>query len=448
MNKKNSALSTGLIVFLFILLLFQSKFIWMSFGSKKENFMSSTNTTNMMTEVLMPQKIITNLGRGEHYVLLDTRKFWSENIKNISEALKQVRVENLKIISVDDYLNLLNKKSVVFKFNSPLSGSIFVNSIGDEGGTSDINLSVDSIYIDSNNNIYVAGGHNFYKIEDIKTDIDIKNILDAGKKDGFLAENFNEAYEIKKDIFIPKNDTMNFQKVNYKSGLTDLLDSEKINLAERFLNVPIDYIREITEYDKDTFVYENEYLSLSENVIEYSNNSNFSVEDRNLYKSLNTAIEFISTKTGISGGIYLEKIEPIDLSTNKGYSFYFNLKDGAVPLVLSSEDNSFIEIDVFSDNVKSYREYYIRKVDDPSYEQEEIYLKSIDRVVYKNFRLFEGENLKDKISKINSVNIVYLNDKNNIGKRPMLAYEIIVGDRKYYFNITNGKLEMSVNGLE
>lgn len=448
MNKRHSALSTALIVFLFILLLFQSKFIWMSFGNKKESFSSNTNSTDMMTEVLMPQKIITNLGKGEHYVLLDTRKYWSENIKNISEALKQVRIENLKIISVDEYLNLLNKKSVVFKFNSPLSGSIFVNSIGDEGGTSDINLSVDSIYIDSNNNIYVAGGHNFYKIYDIKADIDIKDILDAGKKDGFLAENFNEVYGIKKDIFVFKNDTMNFQKVNYKSGLTELIDSEKINLAERFLNAPIDYIREITEYDKDTFVYENEYLSLAENVIEYSNNSNFSVEDRNLYKSLNTAIDFISTKTGISSGIYLDKIEPLDSGENKGYSFYFNLKDGAVPLVLSSEEHSFIEIDVFSDNVKSYREYYIRKVDDPSYEQEEIYLKSIDRVVYKNFRLFEGENLKDKLSKINSINIVYLNDKNNIGKRPKLAYEIIVGDRKYYFNITNGKLEMSVNGLE
>lgn len=448
MKNRKSFFSTGIIVFLFILLLFQSRFIWMGFDKEEEDFDSKANTVEMMTEVLMPQKIVTNFGSKDNYVILETRKFWSENKKSISESLRQVRSENLKIISIDEYLKLQNNKSVVFKFNSPLSGSIFVNLIGDEGGASDINLSVDSIYIDKDNNIYVAGGQNFYKIEGIKTDIDITNILEDGQKNGYEALNFNEAYGIKKDIFIPRNRTIKFQKVYYKSGLGDLSYGERINLAQRFLNVPIDYIREITESDKDTFVYENEYLALKDRTIEYSNNSNFSVEDRNLYKSLNKAIEFISRKTGISGGLYLEKIEPVDFGENKGYSFYFNLKDGAVPLVLGSEEDSFIEMDVFSDYVKKYREYYIRKVDDPSYEQEEFYLKKIDRIVLRNSSLFEGETLKEKLGKINSISMVYLSDKDSISERPKLTYEMIVGNTKYYFDITSGKLEMMINGLE
>lgn len=448
MKNRRSFFSTGIIVFLFVLLLFQSRFIWMDFGKEEEDFNNESDTSEMMTEVLMPQTVVTNFGKGEHYVILETRKFWSENKKNISEALRQVRSENLKIISIDEYLKLQNKESIVFKFTSPLSGSIFVNLIGDEGGASDINLSVDSIYIDKDKNIYVAGGQNFYKIQDIKADIDIENILAEGEKNGYEASNFNEAYGIKKDILIPKNRTIKFQKVYYKSGLGDLSYGEKINLAQRFLNVPIDYIREITESDKDTFVYENEYLALRDRTIEYSNNSNFTVEDRNLYKSLNKAIEFISRKTGISGGLYLEKIEPVDFGKNKGYSFYFNLKDGAVPLVLGSEENSFIEMNVFSDYVKNYREYYIRKVDDPSYEQEEFYLKKIDRIVLRNSSLFEGETLNEKLEKINAIGMVYLSDKESISERPKLTYEIIVANKKYYFDITSGKLEMSINGLE
>lgn len=448
MKIKKSFFTTGIIVFLFILLLFQSRFIWISFGKDEENFNSKTNTTDMMAEVLMPQRIVTNFGKEEHYVLLETRKFWTENIQNISEALKKVRSENLSIISTDDYLKLQNKESIVFKFNSPLSGSIFVNLIGDEGGASDINLSVDSIYIDKDDNMYVAGGYNFYKIKDIKADIDITSILKEGRENGFESLNFYEAYGIKKDMLVPRNRTMKFQKVYYKSGLSELSYSERINLAQRFLNVPIDYIREITESDKDTFVYENEYLALKDRTIEYSNNSNFSVEDRNLYRSLNEAIEFISRKTGISGGIYLEKIEPVDFGENKGYSFYFNLRDESLPIVLGSEEDSFIEMDVFSDHVKNYREYYIRKVDNPSYEQEEIYLKKIDRIVLRNSSLFEGETLNEKLNRIDAINMVYLSGEDSIKERPMLTYEIKVKDAKHYFDITSGKLEMSVNGLE
>lgn len=446
--KDKNYLSTGLIVFLFLLLLFQSRFIWMDFGQKEENFNGNANSTQIMTEVLMPQRIVANYSFKEHYVLLETRKFWSEFIKDISETLKKATSDNLMVISTDEFLNLQNKESIVFKFNSPLSGSIFVNLIGDEGGASDINLSVDSIYIDKENQIYVAGGNNYYKLDGIKTNINIEDVLEEGKKNGIESLNFFEAYGIKKDILVPKNNHIKIEKVYYKSGLKDLLDSEKSNLAQRFLNAPIDYIREITEDDKETFVYENEYLSLTNTSIEYSNNSKFTNEDRNLYRSLNKAIEFIARKTSISGGIYLEKIEPLDLGENRGYSFYFNLKDGAIPLVLTSKDHSFIEIDVFSEHVKSYREYYIRKVDDPSYEQEDIYLEDIDDIARRNTHLFDGDKVVDMLSKITSINMVYLNDQESAVKKPKLVYEIICGDKKYYFDVTDGKLEMFKNGLE
>ena len=263
------------------------------------------------------------------------------------------------------------------------------------------------------------------------------------KERGLHAINFYEAYGIKKDIYIPDDDYLSLQKVSYISGLYNLEEDKKSTLAERFLNVPIDYIREITVDGKNTYIYENEYLSLSsEGIIEYSLESLFDVKSRDLNKSLDRAVEFIAQKTGISSGIYLEKIEPCDYNGNLGYRFFFNLKDGQIPLVLPSKDHSFIEIDVYSEFVKNYREYYIRKDNNPIYKREKIYLQDIHRIINKNKDLFNDVTTMDVLSAVENLNLVYLSFNNYEAEEPMLVYEMAYMGNIYYFNTESGKLMM------
>ena len=220
-------------------------------------------------------------------------------------------------------------------------------------------------------------------------------------------------------------------------------EDKKSTLAERFLDVPIDYIREITVDGNNTYIYEKEYLSLSyDGIIEYSLESLFDVRSRDLNKSLDKAVEFISQKTGISSGIYLEKIEPCDYNGNLGYRFFFNLKDGQIPLVLPSKDHSFIEIDVYSDFVKKYREYYIRKDNNPIYKKEEIYIKDIHRIINKNKELFNNNSTMAILNSVDSLNLVYLSSNNIDSEKPMLVYEMLYMGKLYYFNTETGKLMM------
>jgi len=435
--------SIVIIIFLIFLLIFQSRNLWLSFDKRGKLENTTTDVGEILNEILMPQRIISNFGNRNHYISTNVSDFWKLYSEEISNILQDINSENLKSITLADYLNLQEKTSIIFKFNSPLSGSIFVNFLGDDYGDNNVNISVDSIYISKDGEIYLTGVGNFYKVLDKKVEFSIDDMLNEGKKSGTKALNFYEAYGILKDIYIPESTYTHIQNVSYVSGLYDLDEYSKQSLAERFLDTPIDYIREISVADKNTFIYEGEYLSLSKNgVIEYSLECKFYVTGRDLYKSLNRAVEFISQKTGISSDIYLDKTEPIEFNGNLGYRFFFNLKEGQVPMILTSRDHSFIEIDVYSDYVKNYREYYIRKADNPIYEEDDVYLESLHKVLKKNRRIFSNDNVMDILKNIDSVSIVYLSFSKFESDDLKLVYEIVYKGSKYYLSVDDGKLVM------
>lgn len=442
-KKLPKATSTYILIGLILLLVFQSKNLWLSFDIKSEDKVKIGEVDEFLQEILTPQRLIANFGDREHYMTTDLSSYWKMTGENISEKLQKATSENLQLINIEEYLKLQKQKSLVFKFNSPLSGSVFVNLIGDKRNSNDINLSVDSIYISELGDIYISGSKSFYKLADIKVDFDIDGILKEVKTKGIRAVNFYEAYGIKKDIYIPDEDYLSLQRVAYVSGLGKLEEGMKANLAERFLGIPIDYIREMSVDGKYTYVYENEYLSLSNNgIIEYSLESLFDVKSRDLNKSLDRAVEFIAQKTGISSGIYLEKIEPCDYNESRGYRFFFNLKDGQIPLVLPSKDHSFIEIDVYSEYVKNYREFYIRKDNDPIYKKDKISIEGIHKILKKNRRHFNNKSVMEILSSIDNLNLVYLIFSSEEAEEPTLVYEMTYMGNFYYFNVENGSLMM------
>lgn len=444
MKKLPKPTSTFILIGLVILLIFQSKNLWLSFDTTSEDQAKIGEVDEFLQEILTPQRLIANFGDRDHYMTTDLGPYWKMTGENISEKLQKANSENLKLIDTEEYLNLQRQESLVFKFNSPLSGSVFVNLIGDKRNSNDINLSVDSIYISKLGEIYISGSKNFYKLVDIKVDFDIGEILKEVKSKGIRAVNFYEAYGIKKDIYIPDEDYISLQKVAYVSGLSNLEEGMKSNLAERFLGIPIDYIREMSVDGKNTYVYENEYLSLSsDGIIEYSLESLFDVKTRDLNKSLDRSVEFIAQKTGISSGIYLEKIEPCDYNDNLGYRFFFNLKDGQIPLVLPSKDHSFIEIDVYSEFVKNYREYYIRKDDNPIYKKEKINIEGIHKILKKNRATFDYKPVMDILSSIDNLSLVYLSYSSSPeAQEPSLVYEMTYMGSVYYFDVEDGNLMM------
>lgn len=125
MKKSHKSLSTLAIIFLVLLLVFQSKNLWLSFDTSDEDTMTIGDFSEFLEEILTPQRIIANLGDREHYMTTDLREYWKMTAEDISEKLQRATSDNLKLIATEEYLNLQKEKSIVFKFNSPLSGSVF-----------------------------------------------------------------------------------------------------------------------------------------------------------------------------------------------------------------------------------------------------------------------------------------------------------------------------------
>ena len=369
---------------------------------------------------------------------------WKIYSTDISEILENSTNENLEMIDTKTYLNLQKNESLVFKFSSPLSGSILLNLLGENKLENNINLSINSIYISKDNDVYIGATNNYFKLKNLKTNLEMNRLLKNAKKIGTNYINFKEAYNINKDLLIPDSNYIQAQDIYYKLA-TDILDDNiKNNLAVRYLQTNIDYIKEIKQSEKTTYVYENKYISFYNNgIVEYNNEENFSVPNRNLYGSIVAALEFLFRNSGMTANIYLDKIVPVNYKDSNGYKFFFNLKESGLNLILNSKDNTFIEMEVFSDHVKSYREYYYKKDFDPATNTENLKILDIFEIINNNLSLFNLEKAEDVLTFCNNLSLVYINKNENLYSKLNMAYELSINDKKYYFDVLNGELILS-----
>ena len=220
-----------------------------------------------------------------------------------------------------------------------------------------------------------------------------------------------------------------------------MTDDIRNNLAVRYLQTDLDYIKEIKQSEKTSYIYENKYISFNKNgIVEYSNEEEFNVTDRNLYTSIITALEFLSRNSGMTSNVYLDSTNPIEYKGSLGYKFFFNLRESGKNLVLNSKDNSFIEMDVFSNHVKFYREYYFKRADDPSYNELRVKVLDIKTIIDRNLKIFPQEKTEDILNLLNNLSIVYINESTTDSSKLKLAYELLINGKKYYFDISLGKL--------
>ena len=83
------------------------------------------------------------------------------------------------------------------------------------------------------------------------------------------------------------------------------------------------------------------------------------VKKRNLYESMNTAADFISKNIGLAKGmIKLADVEEIEEDGSQGYKFNFRYRIKGIPVILGNKEVvDFIEVEVFNDHIKSYKQF-------------------------------------------------------------------------------------------
>jgi hypothetical protein len=145
------------------------------------------------------------------------------------------------------------------------------------------------------------------------------------------------------------------------------------------------------------YIYNNKVLKFNMNgTVEYFHSLEDTVQERNLYLSLSTAAEFISQKAYSAKGMYLAGIQEIEADGSLGYSLTFRYRVRGIPVLLGNREvEEYVQIEVFNNQVRSYRQLFRREMDlnIASLQDSRQIMSSFD-VIDQNYLFLESEYLK------------------------------------------------------
>ena len=369
-------LKTIMLISLISISLLLTKRLWIELPKEMFEVFDRTDkvysSSYLLSDMIIPNKYLLNFTDKYHAIFYDDNRYglWAKTRKILGNILgsKDIKISDL---SKDEFIEYGNKPSITFYFPEKSNTYILAKAMD----VKDPNFIVDKIpnvesihvYLDKEDSFFIfTEGDNYKVLRDANMDL-------SSLRDQFqsieLEKNYNYYYSTKdtygteNDIYIPYEMKNNLPVIYVENEIRNIDNKKKREMAERFFDRGIDDIREIVEDNESTiYEYNNRILKLNINgTVEYFHPLEEVVKKRNLYRSLNTAAEFISNKAGITKGMYLTKVEEIQLGDSLGYNLLFRYRIKGIPVILGNEEvEDFIQIEVFDNHIKSYK-YYIRK---------------------------------------------------------------------------------------
>ncbi|WP_138160472.1 hypothetical protein [Peptoniphilus catoniae] len=449
MKKRDISLNI-IMVTLIILTIFQAGILWIRTPSFNRHIAKEENLDreDLFKRILRPEKTVFNFSKYNHTIAYDSDGLYEKYKIIISNRLKDLSEDDLKSISQEDYLNLMNTGSIVFQFSSNIDGSIYANTLGYQKDSDKI-LKVKEIYL-SYNKLALSDGTNNYLIETEPIE-EIKSDLDFVKSSGYpIYLNFKERYDINKNVFVPADNSFDYRNISYVSNMENMDPVYKTSLVERFLGMNIDYINQITQPEETVYAFGQQYLKFNnKGIIEYKNTEDFSSNNLNLYTSLDYAVYFISSKLGTIENLNVVKIEEINEENKLGYKISFNyIEDNFTVYPGEKEASNFIELEVFSNHVRSFKQIYRKAEDSPAVNYTAVNSLSFERIIIKNLYIFtkgskeESKSVLNVLSNIDSVSKVYLDDTDLEPSRLKLCLKVNYQGRELFFQLKNGNFIM------
>lgn len=372
---------TFLLVGLVGLSLIFTKNIWFEMPNDKTEIFNNEekvySSSYVLSDMIAPSRYLLNFNDKRHTVFHDDYRYslWTNTKDILYDILNDKDVEIIDL-SKEDMENYNNKRSIVFYFPEKVNTYILAKAFN----VKDPNLIVEEVPNINSIYIYLGEGEPFFVFSNPEKNLRVNNksidssILNEQILKIEEEKNYNYYYSMREklgvdnDIFIPYEMKNIIPRVFVENQIRNLNEKERNELAEKFFNEDIDYIREIGENNGSTiFLYNQRVLKLNINgTLEYFHALEESIKKRNLYESMTTAAEFISNKAKAPEGMHLSKIEEIEADNSVGYNFTFKYRVRGFPVILGNEEVSdFVNIQVFNNHVRSYKHYARKHMDKP-----------------------------------------------------------------------------------
>lgn len=461
---------------LLFLLVFSSVYmtskLWIQLPDRLSDYFKSDEVLSAsydLSDLISPSKYLLNFGNRYHTITYDDSKYdiWL-NSKLLLASILGTDSITIDEITKDQYLNFQEERSIVFYFPEKLNTYILAKSwdVNSPNRVADAIPNIVEIYI------YLGNEDPFFVFSDEETyslvkgaNINNKDLKERlaqidEAKDYDYYYSMREIYDIENDIYIPYETDNRLSTIHFSNVLVNLEVNEKRQVAERFFNKSIDYIREIVESNGSTiYVLDKRVLKLNSNgTLDYFHALEDVIGERNLYSSLITAADFITKKTSSQKNIYLANIEDIEVDGSQGYRLSFKYRIRGIPVLLGNREiGDYIQIEVFNHHIRSYKQL-TRNEDDRGLStniERRNMMSSID-ILGENYEFLEkeyllmmnktkeevGDNIKQEVlSLVDDINLAYYDPNlKDQGERLIGVWTVRFNNRIYAFNAYTGKL--------
>lgn len=425
-----------LIISLSALAIFQTYLLWNDFGEHVDRFGSKEDfkSEDLVRRVMSPRCIIVNKN-GAHFQEYKTDEIFKRELPNMSKIFTNTTLKDYEEIDDKKYMDYQNRDSVVFVMARFLNLDDFTEGMGFEKKSEGLDFKASEIYYGKDGNIIISNGK---KHIILKNKIALEKMISPEEfetKNLIEAKNFYELYKIPKNILLPIGDYIYARNFSYHNMAESLTTEERSVLATRFLSRDIDFIKEIRDEEKDTYVFESQVLKI-ENIgkLLYEDLSYKRLEEISPMEKLINDLNFIVDKTGRTEGYYLQEIYDKDGLTK----VTFEQREDGIPVIPLKDMFHFIEISNNKDKISSYKEWYKRPKKETDVVKYPHKMRKFEYIIGENLDKFGKQNVQDVINGVRSISLVYLlEDEANL----KLGLKIRFEGKSYYIDLEKNRVK-------
>lgn len=404
----------------------------------------------LFSDGIFPDEIRLNFGGNEHTVLRSSQAMaiWEESVDLLKDIFSDSGYSHLNSTNIDDefYYSYLKQKSLVLSFSSKVNLATILNAldIGDYAQITEDFGQVNSIYISLDKPFVIiesAQGKtllsvSFMDTKDIETLVD--GVFEKGYRSYYLAR---DRFETASLIYIPYTTGQTVERFSLKPIIDHTDEEKKQAKAYQFFQKEIGRLREIEDDKSTIYTDEEKILRIEKNgLVSFYDPSPIMSNKRNLFISMNHAIEYMGSRLGFDADLHLSKIKEIDEGENLGYRFEFSKNLGDFGLRVDSENISdYVVIDVYNDQIRRYSHLLRRKEDgvNPVYiqltEEDDITRVVEENIDHINEKLDVTYSPQDVLKNLSRARLVYSDD--TFSNIIAIGWEIRIEGQDFYFEI-------------
>lgn len=441
-------IKTALLFFLIIVAIFLSSKLWLDFSKDEKVALKDKEEEKVeLKDYISAETAIIHFS-NDKYTVLDNpgEQGLFQSFKGFFSDVFTRNDYRVSLITEDEYeASLANSRSVVFTFidNFPLRliarcfNLVEKNNFIDDAK----NIKEVAVFLYSGTAIFKSDS-NIYKVSGLSTNMSLSNSIISNielKPNLTYYYNAGKILDKKTALYIPYQDDYTSYVFDEYSAAHDFDIYDRDNarsFAQKFFQKDFRYLKELEEKDfSKIYSYSDEVIKLKyDGSIEYFRPLKKEHKERNLLKSIESAIVFLQNHMHEGANLKLSNIEEIASEESLGYRLSFDYYIDGVKVNYAKDSDYYASLDVFGSELRFAT---INKASFNKERSEVFYTKNILDLIDKNAMRFVSNAEENPLEVIKKISIVYLVSKDDT-VTPKLRIDT---DKGYFiFDVTSGIL--------